>query len=83
MYDLLWTKKATVHLLLLNKKNSNYLFNRQIFLTKYKLYSWNWEKKEFPEESDTSASLLIDVRTGFFNYCSITFLFLKKCLDTE
>lgn len=66
MYDLLWTKKATVHLLLLNKKNSNYLFNRQIFLTKYKCYSWNWGKKEFPEESDTSASLLIDVRTGVF-----------------
>lgn len=40
-------------------------------------------EKEFPEESDTSASLQIDVRTGFFNYCSITFLILKKCLDTE
>lgn len=66
MYDLLWTKKATVHLLLLNKKTAIIYSTDRFFLTKYKCYSWNWGKEEFPEESDTSASLLIDVRTGVF-----------------
>lgn len=60
-------KKSNSPLTFTKLKNSNYLFNRQIFLTKYKFYSWNcMGKKEFPEESDTSASLQIDVRTGFF-----------------
>lgn len=35
-------------------------------------------EKEFPEESDTSASLLIDVRTGFFLLLLYTFLIFKN-----
>lgn len=66
MYDLLWTKKATVHLLLLNKNTAIIYSTDRFFLLNINLIHGTGEKKEFPEESDTSASLLIDVRTGGF-----------------
>lgn len=45
MYDLLWTKKATVHLLLLNKKTAAIYSTDRFFLLNINVIHGTGEKK--------------------------------------